>query len=105
MVGTHEIVTKRPSECTANEFKKIVALVREGGEVTAGGLEDRARQAEVFALLTSNEEIVGIADTRNLASIRILERVGMIKVDTRSAKSRGKRCTEFVYNAHRHNVG
>lgn len=65
MVGTHEIVTKRPSECTANEFKKIVALVREGGEVTAGGLEDRARQAEVFALLTSNEEIVGIAALKN----------------------------------------
>ena len=63
---------------------------------------------EAIALVfksTSAKKVVGIADTRNLASIRLLERVGMIKVETRSAKSRGKRCTEFVYNAHKHNVG
>ena len=63
---------------------------------------------EAIALVfesTSAKKVVGIADTRNLASIRLLERVGMIKVETRSAKSRGKRCTEFVYNIQKHNVG
>ena len=63
---------------------------------------------EAIALVfesTGAKKVVGIADTRNLASIRLLERVGMIKVETRSAKSRCKRCTELVYNAHKHNVG
>ena len=54
---------------------------------------------------TSAEKVVGVADTRNLPSIHLLERVGMHKVETRSAKSHGKRCTEFVYNAYKHNVG
>nr|CAS02910.1 putative integron gene cassette protein [uncultured bacterium]CAS02960.1 putative integron gene cassette protein [uncultured bacterium] len=62
---------------------------------------------EAIALVfesTTAKKVVGIADTRNLASIRLLERVGMIKVETRSAKSRGKRCTELVYNIQKHNV-
>ena len=54
---------------------------------------------------TSAKKVVGIADTRNLSSIRLLERVGMLKVETRNATSRGKPCTELVYNAHKHNVG
>ena len=63
---------------------------------------------EAIALVfesTSAEKVVGIADTRNLPSIRLLERVGMHKVEARSAKSHGKRCTEFVYNVYKHNVG
>ena len=60
---------------------------------------------EAIALVfesTRAEKVVGIADTRNLSSIRLLERVGMHKVETRSAKSRGKPCTELVYNANKH---
>ncbi len=63
---------------------------------------------EAIALVfesTIAKKVVGIADTRNLSSIRLLERVGMHKVETRSAKSRGKPCTEFVYNANKHSVG
>ena len=63
---------------------------------------------EAIALVfecTRAMKVVGIADTRNLASIRLLERVGMHKVETRSARSRGKPCIELVYNAHRHPVG
>ena len=63
---------------------------------------------EAIALVfesTRAEKVVGIADTRNLSSIRLLERVGMHLVETRSAKSRGKACTELVYNAKKHNVG
>lgn len=62
---------------------------------------------EAIALVfegTSAVRVVGIADTRNLASIRLLERVGMHHVATRSARSRGKPCTELVYNAHRRSV-
>jgi len=60
---------------------------------------------EAIALVfesTSAEKVVGVADTRNLPSIRLLERVGMHKVGTRKAKSRGKPCTELVYNAIKH---
>ena len=49
-------------------------------------------------------KVVGIADTRNVSSIHLLERVGMHKMETRSTRSRGKWCTEVVYNARRRDV-
>jgi RimJ/RimL family protein N-acetyltransferase len=54
---------------------------------------------------TRAEKIVGITDARNVASIRLLERVGMRKVDTRSATFRGKSCTEYVYAVRKHYEG
>lgn len=63
---------------------------------------------EAIALVfesTSANKVVAIADTRNLSSIRLLERVGMHKVETRSATSRGESCAELVYNATRDYVG
>jgi len=55
---------------------------------------------EAIALVferTRARKIVGITDARNESSIRLLERVGMRKVDTRSAAFRGEPCTEYVY--------
>lgn len=55
---------------------------------------------EAIALVFENttaSNVVGIADARNAPSIRLLERVGMQRVETRSAMSKGRRCTEFVY--------
>ena len=46
---------------------------------------------------TAAQRVVGIADVRNLASIRLLERVGMHRVETRSVVSAGEPCTEHVY--------
>ena len=63
---------------------------------------------EAIALVfesTGARKVVGIADTRNLPSIRLLERVGMQHVETRGARSRGMSCTELVYNANRHSFG
>ena len=54
---------------------------------------------------TRAEKVVGITDARNVSSIRLLERVGMRKVDTRSATSRGEPCTEYVYAVGMHNDG
>lgn len=51
---------------------------------------------------TPAEKIVGITDARNVSSIRLLERVGMRKVDTRSARFRGEPCTEYVYAVGKH---
>ena len=71
------------------------------------GLATAAVQ-EAIALVfesTRAEKVVGIADARNVPSIRLLERVGMQKMETRSTMSRGEPCTEFVYAASKHYGG
>ena len=46
---------------------------------------------------TAAEDIRGITDARNLPSIRLLERVGMHRVEVRNAVFRGEPCVEYVY--------
>jgi len=46
---------------------------------------------------TAVDRVLGITDARNLASVRLLERVGMRRVATRSAVFRGEPCVERVY--------
>ena len=46
---------------------------------------------------TKVERVLGITDARNLPSIRLLERVGMRKTESRSAMFRGEPCIEHVY--------
>jgi RimJ/RimL family protein N-acetyltransferase len=46
---------------------------------------------------TQAEQVLGITDARNLPSIRLLERLGMRKTETRSASFRGEPCVEHVY--------
>lgn len=43
------------------------------------------------------ERVVGITDARNHASIRVLERAGMTRAETRHVVFRGAPCLEFVY--------
>ena len=50
---------------------------------------------------TAVARIVGITDARNLASIRLLERVGMRRASTRPAEFRGEACIEHVHELHR----
>lgn len=50
---------------------------------------------------TSVERVLGIADTRNHASIRLLERVGMRRVGAREVMFRGEPCVECVYSLER----
>ena len=55
---------------------------------------------EALALLfehTDVAEVLAITDTRNLASIRLLERVGFALNQTVPAVFRGEPCTEHVY--------
>lgn len=51
---------------------------------------------------TSAERIVGAADARNASSVRLLERVGMHKVETRDATFGGESYTELVYAVDKH---
>ncbi|MFT3957078.1 MAG: GNAT family N-acetyltransferase [Piscinibacter sp.] len=46
---------------------------------------------------TAVGRVVGITDARNDASIALLERVGMQKVDERTVEFRGEACVEYVY--------
>ncbi|MEP7009903.1 MAG: GNAT family N-acetyltransferase [Acidobacteriota bacterium] len=55
---------------------------------------------ETLAMLFENTEVaqvIAITDTRNLASIRLLERVGFLLSRTIPASFRGEPCTEHVF--------
>lgn len=63
-----------------------------------------AAARETVALLfefTAAERVLGITDARNHASIRVLERIGMRKVEERGVVFRGEACVECVYAASR----
>src|SRR5258706_13351324 len=46
---------------------------------------------------TDVERVLGITDMRNLASIRLLQRVGMAMIESRGSKSGDEPCIEHVY--------
>jgi RimJ/RimL family protein N-acetyltransferase len=46
---------------------------------------------------TTVTQVIGITDARNLPSIRLLERLGMRRVDVRQALFRGEPCVEHTY--------
>lgn len=46
---------------------------------------------------TLAERVLGVTDSRNLRSIRLLERVAMRLVETRNTRFRGEDCIEHVY--------
>jgi ribosomal-protein-alanine N-acetyltransferase len=50
----------------------------------------------IFAA-TNAERVVGITDARNFASVRLLERVGMRRTETKETDFRGEPCIEYVY--------
>jgi aminoglycoside 6'-N-acetyltransferase len=55
-----------------------------------------AAVALVFAK-TGVREVAGIADRRNTASVRLLQRVGFERRESRQGESRGEPCTEDVF--------
>ena len=57
---------------------------------------------------TKVDRVIGVTDARNSASVRLLERVGMLRTQATEAIFRGERCTEFFYvcgcDSHRGNA-
>lgn len=51
------------------------------------------------------ERIVAVTDARNLPSIRLLERVGMQRIDAVQAMFKGEPCTEYRYAISRDTAG
>lgn len=64
------------------------------------GLAREAVDAAITLIfgLTAVSRIVSITDSRNVASIRLLQRVGMRQVETLQSVFRGEACTELVFN-------
>jgi aminoglycoside 6'-N-acetyltransferase len=63
------------------------------------GLATAAMQVAIQLLFvaTSANEVLGVTDTRNAASIRLLERVGFRHRKSRDVYFRGEPCSERVY--------
>jgi len=61
--------------------------------------------SELLALLFDGVglcEVIAITDARNLPAVRLLERVGMQRLDTTSSVFRGERCLEYLFAISRH---
>ena len=59
---------------------------------------------EVIRLIfesSTAERVFAIADARNAASVRLLERVGMRRTETTNAVFRGEPCVEYIYSVAR----
>lgn len=59
------IVSKSPDRCSADELRKFLDLVLEGGEVTPDGLEERIRNAEKLIFSIDGDYLIGIAAVKN----------------------------------------
>lgn len=56
------------------------------------------REAVQFIFFsTAVEQVLGITDARNRASIALLERIGMHKSEERTVEFRGEECVEYIY--------
>ena len=53
---------------------------------------------------TAVMKLRGVTDTRNIASIRLLERTGFVKMSEQQSVVRGEACGEYVFERTRHNV-
>lgn len=60
-----------------------------------------AAALQLFFEHTAVPRVIGITDARNAASIKVLERVGMSRVDCRETVFKGEPCTEWVYACQR----
>jgi len=90
-----------------------ICLAEDGTQAEVGFSLDRERQGHglateavrlVIALLfaqTGVVRVIGVTDARNLASIRLLERVGMRRLQSFDSTFRGEPCVEHLYGVTR----
>jgi RimJ/RimL family protein N-acetyltransferase len=75
--------------------------------VQGRGIAARAvREAlQLLFALTEISQVMGITDARNLPSIRLLERLGFMHIETREVVFRGEPCSEKIYRLQRTAAG
>ena len=71
----------------------LAAAARGRGYATAAA----AATIQLIFERTPVPRVVGITDARNTASVRVLERVGMSRVEVREVVFKGEPCVEWVY--------
>ena len=71
----------------------LSATARSRGYATAAA----AASIQLLFEQTAVPRVVGITDARNAASVRVLERVGMSRVEARELVFKGEPCVEWVY--------
>ena len=71
------------------------------------GLGSEAVRAAISLIFerTPVAQIIAVTDARNLPSIRLLERVGMRRIETVAATFRGEPCIEYVYAISKEEAG
>ena len=72
----------------------LSATARSRGYATAAA----AASIQLLFEQTAVPRVVGITDARNAASVRVLERVGMSRVEARELVFKGEPCVEWVYS-------
>lgn len=82
------------SDATSLEIGFTLSRAAQGQGLATAAVREAI--AMVFAH-TPAQRVLGIVDVRNLASIRLLERVGMARTATRTVVSAGLPCTEHVH--------
>ncbi len=61
------------------------------------GSEAVAAAISLLFEATAVERVLGVTDARNTASMQLLERVGMQRIESRVVVFKGEPCTEWVY--------
>ena len=99
------LATANPAQITAlvNRVTQVEVGVTLRSQSQGRGLAGAAVRAAIALAFecTAAARVLGITDVRNLASVRLLEQVGMRRIETRSAVFRGEACVEHVYAAAR----
>jgi [ribosomal protein S5]-alanine N-acetyltransferase len=85
-------------DATSAEIGFTLARAAQGRGVATAAVR---RMVDLIFKCSTAERVIGITDARNLPSMRLMERVGMRRTETRQAVFRGDACVEHTYTVTR----
>jgi [ribosomal protein S5]-alanine N-acetyltransferase len=81
-------------DASGAEIGFTLARIAQGRGVATAAVR---RVVELIFKCSAAERVIGITDARNLPSMRLMERVGMRRTETRQTVFRGDACVEHTY--------
>lgn len=81
-------------DATSAEIGFTLARIAQGRGVATAAVR---MVVDVIFQCSAAERVIGITDARNLPSMRLMERVGMRRIETRQTIFRGDACVEHTY--------
>ena len=81
-------------DATSAEIGFTLARIAQGRGVATAAVR---MLVELIFKCSAAERVIGITDARNLPSMRLMERVGMQRTETRQTIFRGEVCVEHTY--------